>query len=65
MITVNGKEFPWEEGMTVASLLELKKYVYPRIIVRINEQFIKDENFQTTVIHDGDDVKCIHLMAGG
>jgi sulfur carrier protein len=65
MITVNGKEFQWEEGMTVARLLELKKYVYPRITVKINGQFVKDESFQDTVIHDGDDVKCIHLMAGG
>lgn len=65
MITVNGKEFPWEEGMTVTRLLELKKYAYPRVTVKINGEFIRDENFQTTVIHDGDDVKCIHLMAGG
>lgn len=65
MITVNGKEFSWEEGMTVTRLLELKKYAYPRITVKINGQFIKDESFKSTVIHDGDDVKCIHLMAGG
>lgn len=65
MIIVNGKEFPWEEGMTVIRLLELKKYAYPRITVKINNKFVKDENFQTTVIYDGDDVKCIHLMAGG
>jgi len=26
MIKVNGQEFPWEEGMTVRRLLELKKY---------------------------------------
>jgi len=65
MITVNGKEFPWEEGMTVAKLLELKKYAYPRITVKINGQFIGDEEFKNTIIKDGDDVKCIHLMAGG
>ncbi|MCQ1529275.1 sulfur carrier protein ThiS [Lutispora saccharofermentans] len=65
MIRVNGKEFPWEEGMTVRKLLELKKYAYPRIMIKINGQFVRDENFDTTVIHDGDDVQCIHLMAGG
>jgi len=65
MIKVNGKEFPWEEGMTVRRLLELKKYAYPRIMVKINGQFVKDEDFDTAVIHHGDDVQCIHLMAGG
>lgn len=65
MITVNGKEFPYEEGMTVRRLLELKKYAYPRITIKINGEFVKDEEFHTTLIHDGDDIQCIHLMAGG
>ena len=65
MIKVNGKDFQWEEGMTVRRLLELKKYAYPRIMVKINGQFVRDEEFDTVVINDGDDVKCIHLMAGG
>lgn len=65
MITVNGKEFSWEEGMTVRKLLELKKYAYPRITVKINGKFVRDEEFDTTIINDGDEVQCIHLMAGG
>jgi sulfur carrier protein len=45
--------------------LEMKKYAYARITVKINGQFIGDEEFKNTIIKDGDDVKCIHLMAGG
>lgn len=65
MITVNGKEFPWEEGLTVNKLLKKKKYVYPRIIVKINGKIIKDEHYTDTLIEDGDNVQCLHLMAGG
>ncbi|NLM43718.1 MAG: sulfur carrier protein ThiS [Clostridiales bacterium] len=65
MIIVNGKEFPWEEGMTVRRLLELKKYIYPRITVKINGQIVNEEEYDTKVINDGDNVQCIHLMAGG
>lgn len=65
MIIVNGKEFQWEDGLTVAKLLRKKNYTYPRIVVKLNGRVIPDEEFETTAIHDGDDVKAIHLLAGG
>lgn len=66
MIKVNGRVFhQWEKGMTVADLIELKRFIYPRKIVRINEQLIAEEEYDSTMIHEGDDVKVIHLMAGG
>lgn len=65
MIQINGKEFPWEEGLTVAELLKRKRYSYPKIIVKINDVFVEPEEYASAVIHDGDDVKAIHLLAGG
>lgn len=65
MIKVNGRVFQWEEGMTVERLIHLKRFIYPRKIVRINEKIIAEEEYGSTVIHDEDDVKVIHLMAGG
>ncbi|MCF6460776.1 sulfur carrier protein ThiS [Clostridium sp. Cult3] len=65
MITVNGKKVPYEEGLTVEKLLEKKGYVYPRIIVRINDKIIEEEDYSNTIINSGDQVQCLHLMAGG
>lgn len=65
MIQVNGRDFEWEEGLTVEKLLEKKRYVFPRIIVKINGTIIKKEDWPTTVINDEDDVKAIHVFAGG
>jgi sulfur carrier protein len=65
MIHVNGREFQWEEGMTVTEMLKRKTYTYHKIVVKINDVVIPNEQFETTVIHDGDDVKAIHLLAGG
>ncbi|MGV8146737.1 MAG: sulfur carrier protein ThiS [Alkaliphilus sp.] len=65
MIKVNNKNFDWQEGLTVARLLELKKYTFPKLIVKINSELIKKEEYETTQISDGDDVKVIHLLAGG
>ncbi len=65
MIQVNGKEFPWEEGLTVAELLKRKRYSYPKIIVKINGTLVEPEEYASTAVRDGDDVKAIHLLAGG
>lgn len=65
MIKLNGRDFPWEEGMSVERLLEIKRFIYPRIIVKVNEKLVPPEEYNTTQIHDGDDVKVIHLLAGG
>lgn len=65
MIQVNGKDFEWEEGLTVQKLLEKKRYTYPKIIVKVNDRLIPKEKYESTPIYDGDDVKVIHLLAGG
>ncbi|QNO14029.1 sulfur carrier protein ThiS [Alkalicella caledoniensis] len=65
MIKVNGRDFQWEEGLTVKGLLEKKKYTFPKIYVRINDELIPQEEYATVEIKDGDDVKVIHMMAGG
>lgn len=65
MISVNGKFCQWKDGGTVAQLLEQKQFTYPIIIVRINNIFIRPEDYGTKEIYAGDDVQVIHLMAGG
>lgn len=65
MIKLNNRDFPWEEGMTVESLMIQKKFTYSRIIVKINGQHIEQEDYSKTVINDSDDVQMIHLLAGG
>lgn len=65
MIKVNGKDFEWQEGLTVKKLLELKKFTYPKIIVVIKDEIIPKEKYESTLINDGEAVKVIHLLAGG
>ena len=65
MIQVNNRTSEWFEGMTVSALLESKNYVFPKIIVKINGEIIKQDDWPTTIIRDGDDVNAIHVFAGG
>ncbi|MCK4548106.1 MAG: sulfur carrier protein ThiS [Candidatus Eisenbacteria sp.] len=65
MITVNGESVEWEEGMTVSSLLEKRRYTFPLIIVKINGTLVPRREFGQHPVADGDRVEAIHLMSGG
>ncbi|WP_312811671.1 sulfur carrier protein ThiS [Sedimentibacter sp.] len=65
IIKLNNRDFQWEEGMTVEDIMKIKKFSYSRIIVKVNDKHIEQEDYATTVVNDGDDVKMIHLLAGG
>lgn len=65
IIKVNGRDFPWEENLTVTGILEKKKYTFPKIIVKVNGEVIPPDEYNKKTIMEGDDVKVIHLLAGG
>lgn len=65
IIKLNNRDFNWQEGMTVEDIMKIKKFSYSRIIVKINDKLIEQEDYAITVVNDGDDVKMIHLLAGG
>lgn len=65
MITVNTEESPWHAGMTVRALLDEKVFTFRHIIVRVNGEYVPEEEYDSYPINDGDDVMVLHLMAGG
>ena len=66
MIRVNNKfDVEWREGMTVNSILEVLKFTFPMIIVSVNGRVVPRSEYGTKAIEDNDEVKVIHLIAGG
>ncbi|MCK9246887.1 MAG: sulfur carrier protein ThiS [Anaerolineaceae bacterium] len=65
MIKVNTDDYPWQSGMTVRNLLDEKVFTFRHIIVRVNGEYVPEEEYENHVIQDGDDVIVLHLMAGG
>jgi sulfur carrier protein len=66
MIRVNNKfDVEWQEGMTVSSMLEVLKFTFPMVIVSVNGKVVPRSEYGTTRIEDNDEVKVIHLIAGG
>jgi thiamine biosynthesis protein ThiS len=54
-----------EDHLTVQRLLERKKFTFKILIIRVNGIIVKKDQYNETVIHDGDDVMVLHLISGG
>lgn len=64
-IKVNKETVDWEEHMTVDRVLKIMNYSFRMIVVKVNGELVKKENYNTKIIPQGADVQVLHLIAGG
>lgn len=65
-ITLNNEPVRIEgEKISVAGLLELKKYTFRLRIVRVNGRLIERDRYTEEYVSDGDRVQVLYLMSGG
>jgi thiamine biosynthesis protein ThiS len=65
-IILNNREETFDaETITVNQMLDLKKFSFRMRIVKINGNLIPREKYDSSVIHDGDNIQMIYLMSGG
>jgi len=65
MLQVNGDPLEWREGMTVRDILVARNYRFPLLIVTVGDALIARQDYDTTTVPDGVEVKVVHLMSGG
>lgn len=65
-ILLNSREEEFSsKSISVSEMLVLKKYSYKMRIIKINGVLISKDQYDSTIIHDGDDVQMLYLMSGG
>lgn len=65
-IQVNGEPFQTEIPISVTKLLKEARVEAPEYVtVQLNQQFIRRDDFDTTVLSDGDVVDFLYYMGGG
>jgi thiamine biosynthesis protein ThiS len=65
-ILLNNIEEEFEKDrLTVSEMLKAKKFTFKLNIVKINGRFIPREDYNNTVIRNGDVVQMLYLMSGG
>ncbi len=66
MIRVNDKfEVQWKPGMTIRDLLRELNFTFPRLVISVNGEIVLRDRWDTFTLKDGDEVKVIHMTAGG
>jgi len=64
-ISVNGNIIEWNEGMTVRDVLTVMKYSFRMLIIDVNGEHVRREQYDTYKVPKNSEVKVIHLMSGG
>jgi len=61
----NNPEIIEQDSMTVAELLNYKKFTFKMLIIKINDELVRKSDYDHKLIHEGDDVMVLHLISGG
>jgi thiamine biosynthesis protein ThiS len=55
----------YTENMTIGDVIEIMRFTYPRLVVKVNGRLIQKSEYNFTILNENDDVKIHHLLAGG
>ena len=64
-IKVNQESIDWEENLTIDRVLKIMNYTFKMIVVKVNGELVKKEDYDIKIIPEGAEVQIIHLIAGG
>jgi sulfur carrier protein len=65
-IILNNREETLDcDTISVSELLKVKKFSFKMLVVKINGILVKKNEYEITLISDGDDVMVLHLISGG
>ncbi len=65
-ITLNNREETFDiDSMTLQELIEKKNFTFKLLVTKVNDQLVKRDDRENTVIKNGDKVAVIHLISGG
>jgi thiamine biosynthesis protein ThiS len=65
MITANGKQLAWHEGLTVRELLDILGYNFPSVLVRVNGGTVRRRLWEVSLVPDSAQVEVRPIVAGG
>ena len=64
-IEVNGRKVDWVEHETDSQLLKRMRYIFPLVVVKINDKVVPKKDFSNVIVPDNSKVAVIHMISGG
>jgi thiamine biosynthesis protein ThiS len=65
VITVNGEEMAWREGLTVEEILIRLDDDFSIVVVKVNGKPVLKKEYPTFEVPDGAEVNTVEIIAGG
>ncbi len=66
IITVAGEKKEVADGLSVAALIEQENVETPQYVtVSVNEEFVEQGAFESTILKEGDEIEFLYFMGGG
>jgi sulfur carrier protein len=65
-ITLNGTSRELDNSCTLTELIAANNILQPDMVsVQLNGEFVLRENFESTLLKDGDEIDFLYFMGGG
>ncbi|MCK5381452.1 MAG: sulfur carrier protein ThiS [Candidatus Latescibacteria bacterium] len=64
-VLINGKEEHLKDGMSVGVLLVERKIRREVVVIELNGNILKREDYDSVLLKDGDSVELVYYMGGG
>lgn len=65
-ITVNEEQQEVREGISISQLIKENNVLQPEMVsVQLNEEFVDRDDFDSTILTEGDVIDFLYFMGGG
>ncbi len=64
-LTINGKKESIAENSSIMDVMTAKGFKKGIAVAELNEKIISDDNWETTILHDGDIMEIVSFVGGG
>jgi sulfur carrier protein len=65
-INLNNREEEFvKDRISISEMLSIRRFSFRLRIIKINGVLISKDKYDSTFIHNGDDVQMLYLMSGG
>lgn len=65
-IILNNNEESFDANeLTINQILNIKKYSFRMLVIKINNNLVAKDKYDSQLVKDGDKLDIIHLMSGG
>ncbi len=65
IILNNNSESFENKEMSIAEILKVKNFIFKMLVIKVNDKIIKKQEYETTIVKEGDNVVILHLVSGG